>query len=133
MTEQKSSASRGGYFLYVAPAVLYVGAVFYAGLARAPDVPAPEIRYQDKLGHALAFGLMALVLYRAIHFVAPKLDRARAVLLSFVLASALGGLLEIVQLGTSYRSAEFLDFVADALGAGLVAGVLHSRLRRSRE
>ena len=34
-------------------------------------------------------------------------------------AIALGGLLEILQSFTSYRSAEMADFVADALGAGL--------------
>lgn len=133
MTETERSAPTAGYLVYVAPAVLYVGAVFYAGLARAPDLPAPEVQFQDKIGHALAFGLMTYVLHRAIRFLGPKLAVRRALLVSFVLASALGGLLELVQLATSYRSAELLDFLADAVGAGIVAGLIGSRLRAERE
>ncbi|MEO8673167.1 MAG: VanZ family protein [Tahibacter sp.] len=72
----------------------------------------------DKIGHFLAFA--GLVLWYAQIYPA-LIDRCRCVLG----AVALGALIELLQMSVPYRSAEALDLVADALGAGtglLIAG-----------
>ncbi|MFO0569302.1 MAG: hypothetical protein U0263_26830 [Polyangiaceae bacterium] len=103
-------ASRAGFFMQVVPALLYVFAVFYGGLIPAPHVPGPQISYSDKVLHALAFGFMHWVFYRALRFALPRRAFRFHNVAAFVCVTAAGGLLELLQLMTSYRSAEVLDF-----------------------
>lgn len=91
-----------------------------------------EVPNGDKLGHALAFAGLVLW-YSQIY--ATRADRLRCVLG----AIALGALIEVLQAFVPWRSAEFLDLVADALGATLgftlaatPLGRVLSRLDRSR-
>lgn len=118
--------------MQVVPALLYVFAVFYGGLIPAPHVPGPQISYSDKVLHALAFGFMHWVFYRALRFALPRRAFRFHNVAAFVCVTAAGGLLELLQLMTSYRSAEVLDFLADALGAAVAAWVL-SRMPRAEE
>lgn len=111
-----------GFFLHVVPALLYVFAIFYMGLIRPPGVQAPK--HADKVMHALAFGFMQIVVLRAVRFEIARIPARRQNLVAFVLAVAAGAVLEIVQSFTPYRSAELLDLVADAVGAGIVALVV---------
>lgn len=48
----------------------------------------------------------------------------RHVLVFFLYASLLGGLMELAQSLTSYRSGDIVDFYADAFGAGLMGLIL---------
>jgi VanZ family protein len=121
---------RPGFFLHVVPAGLYVLAVFTAGSLGAAHLPGPELVTSDKLLHALAFAGMQLVLLRALRFQFPAWSFGRQNGLTFALASGLGALLELHQLALPHRSAEFLDWVADSMGAGLCAGILLLRERR---
>ena len=58
-TDEPIPQPRGGFFLHVMPALLYVAAVFYGGSSSVgPSVPA---QHADKLVHALAFGGMGNV------------------------------------------------------------------------
>jgi VanZ family protein len=115
-----------GFFLNVVPAVLYVFAIFYTGMIHLPRVDAPT--NFDKVMHAGAFGFMQLVVLRAVAFEVARIPARRQNLIAFILVVAAGGLLEVVQSFTSYRSAELLDWIADIIGAGLVAIVVE-RLR----
>ncbi len=118
--------------MQVVPALLYVFAVFYGGLTPAPHLPGPAFSFKDKVLHAFAFGFMHWVFYRALRFGLPRRTFLFHNGLAFLIVTAAGGLLEILQLLTSYRSAELLDFVADALGAAVAAWVL-TRLPRADE
>lgn len=130
MSASAKPAPRGGFFLHVVPALLYTFAIFYGGVTRPPSVAAPALFQQDKLLHAIAFGFMQLVLLRAVRYEGQKLGFRAQNLLAFGLACAIGGLLELVQLTTSYRSAELLDFVADTIGAGIAAALSGWRAKR---
>ncbi|MEN9577263.1 MAG: VanZ like family [Pseudomonadota bacterium] len=70
----------------------------------------------DKTLHFLVFGGFALALL-------PALPRAKAAAwrlgVGFLLASTAGALLELWQGLLPHRSAEFLDWVADTLGAAI--------------
>lgn len=128
----KPAAPRGGFFVQVVPALLYTFAIFYGGMAPQPHLHAP-ISHFDKVLHAVAFGFMQLVVLRAVRYEGSKLAFRAQNLLAFGVVVAVGGLLELVQMTMSYRSAELLDWLADAIGAGAVAAVLDWYARRSAE
>lgn len=100
--------------------LLLLGVTFYFGTI--PDAPrAGEFDGQDKVVHALFFAVLAAAhawFFRA--YAAGKVEK-RPVLRAFLTASAVGALLEVVQAFLPHRSAELLDFVADALGAAFGA------------
>lgn len=81
------------------------------------DADAPSLGW-DKANHMAAFALLALLGCRAYPAHIP------AVLAGLL---AYGGLIEILQSFTDYRSAEWGDLLADALG--LVLGWIVARLR----
>src|SRR5690606_11269681 len=96
------------------------------GLLPMPAVPLPQTWVpQDKLMHAAVFGGLVIVLYVAQP---QRLEPLRAALLS----TALGGALELAQALVPYRSAEWLDVVADGVGALLGAGLVMLVLRLRR-
>lgn len=79
-------------------------------------LPAPAVvgavPLGDKIGHVCAFAILMLW-YAQIY------DGAGERLRCAIGAASLGILIELLQALTPYRSAEFADFVADALGVGL--------------
>jgi len=104
-----------GFGVDVAPALLYVVALFWFGLTPLDHLPGPEFRFADKVWHFLAFALLALLLARALRHWGRRLAVAGR---DAALASAgMGALLEALQSLTTFRSAELADLVADALGA----------------
>lgn len=110
-----------GFFIRVAPALLYVCAIFYGGSMPAPPMPGPSFSSKDKLLHAVAFGIMMVAVLRAVRYFAPRTSDKRSLWISFALVCAVGAALELWQMHIPNRSAELMDFVADAVGAGLVA------------
>jgi VanZ family protein len=108
----------------VLPAALYASVIFYAGLIRLAPLPEMGFVPTDKALHALTFGGLALLLVRAIRFVRPKSSSGKRLLFAVLLASFMGGLLEVCQLFVPYRSAEFLDWLADTVGAAAAVGLL---------
>ena len=76
-------------------------------LALVPTPPEPLSTGWDKTNHLLAFGTLAVLGCRAF----PR--RAVAVLCALL---AYGGLIELLQSLTPYRSAEWADWLADGLG-----------------
>jgi VanZ family protein len=106
-----------GLLLDVAPAALCLVVLFWAGLVPLESLPGPDFELKDKAWHLLAFGGLSGLLARAIaHFRRDALLAARDAALVGV---ALGGLLELLQGLTPYRSPDWADFVADSLGAAL--------------
>jgi VanZ family protein len=111
-----------GILLDVAPACLYVAVLFWFGLTPLDHLPGPDFALLDKAWHAGAFGGLAGLLARTLRFVGRSpLAAARDASLASI---ALGGLLEVFQSFTAYRSADLADFVADALGVALAYAVL---------
>jgi VanZ family protein len=105
------------WITHVAPAVVYVGAIFYAGLIRLAKLPEVGFMPTDKLLHAVTFGGLAVLLVRATRALLPRLNSRRRLFLALFLASLVGALLEVCQAFVPYRSAEFLDWLADTIGA----------------
>jgi VanZ family protein len=104
-----------GFAVDVAPALLYVAALFWFGLTPLKSLPGPEFGFADKVWHFLAFAVLAVLLARAIWHWGRKLALANRD--GALVSSGLGALLEVLQSFTAYRSAELADLVADGLGA----------------
>lgn len=117
-----------GPLIDVLPVVLYLVVLFWGGLIPLQHLPGPQFELADKVWHAFAFGGLAGIGSRALRHTGRTTAVANRD--AALLSSALGGLLEILQSFTAYRSADLADFVADALGAGLayllLAGLAHA-------
>jgi VanZ family protein len=79
-----------------------------------------EVDHSDKIVHALAFGLLATLLYRS--WPAPPVPRRWAIW-TVIWVSLFGVTDELHQSFTLDRQADVLDWVADTVGALLAIGV----------
>src|SRR5688572_15592286 len=77
----------------------------------------------DKLLHLIGFGGLALLSCRATRYLWPQLSEWTVATVGFMSAVLLGGALEVWQGLLSYRSAEWLDWLADSLGGALAVGL----------
>jgi VanZ family protein len=89
---------------------LMLAVVLVLSLAPLPEQPLIQ-KTSDKLAHAAAFFLL-LVWFSGIF--RPRYRRAL-----FIALLVFGASIEFMQSFTTYRSAEFLDLVFDAVGLGL--------------
>ena len=103
------------------PALLDAALILLMG--SLPMAPPGAEKVSDKTLHCIAFGIFAWLASRAIRFLRPAASSSRALLGGFASSVALGGGLELWQMLLPYRSAEFLDFVADALGAAIAVAL----------
>lgn len=115
----------------VVPIALYAAAIFYFATSRFSVLPPRGLLSSDKLLHALVFGGFTVLLYRGSYLIWQGLSRLRHCLLAVAVAVFVGVLVECVQFFLSYRSAEFLDIVADSLGSVAFAA-LSATLRIER-
>jgi VanZ family protein len=105
----------------VALALLYVLAIFIVGsLPGAPPV-GPSI--SDKVQHAIGFALLAWLWCRALRRLRPESSVGRIILGGFLVSAGVGGALELWQGLLTYRTCEFLDWVADGVGAALAVAL----------
>jgi VanZ family protein len=99
------------------PAALYLALLFWAGLIPLKSLPGPDFELADKVWHLLAFGGLTTLLSRVLRYFRRPLLQAMTT--AALLSAGLGGLLELLQSLTPYRSADFADLAADVLGAAL--------------
>ena len=113
---------RRGFWLDVAPALVALAMMFWFGLTPLQSLPGPQFELVDKVWHLIAFGGLAGLVSRAFAYWGREaLLAARD---AAVVAVLLGGLIEILQSFTPFRSADWADFLADALGVALAYAVL---------
>lgn len=127
--------------------LLTLVAIFYLSFFTPPKIPELEnVRFIDKWTHMVMYGgLTAVVLYE--HFKlhglqgfklktvpADTLHWPHISVIAFWLPSVLGGVIEVMQEHCTdhRRSGEWLDFVADSLGALLVFMIVFALVRKER-
>lgn len=96
---------------------LLFGIITYLSLS--PDLHTPVIvRWQDKLEHMIAFGILALFICRSF---SPKtgFSISNRVVLSILIIASYGSLNEVLQSLIPNRDPSLLDLVADIFGAFL--------------
>ena len=126
----ESRLPRPGRAAHVLPAVFYVMAVFYMGSIPMPELPDVPRIGADKLLHLTTFAGMVWVFVRALRYGAPRLSEAQQRWYSAIAATCVGGILELYQMAIPGRSAEALDWLADAIGSVLAVLIMGSIWRR---
>lgn len=120
------------FFTHYPLTLLCVAAVWYLSLYRVQPPPVHLFSWFDKLVHFCMYGgisSLAWLEYGRCH----KTARAASVLLGAVLLPVLmGGLVELTQAYlTTYRSGDWADFLANALGvlaASVLCAAIYARL-----
>ena len=111
--------------------VLGWAAVIFALSSLPGGVVAVEIPGVDKLAHAGVFGVLALVILRALGGVT-RWSAARCVVCAIACVAVYGALDELHQWITPQRSVELLDVGADVAGGAVAAALwlIHRRIVR---
>jgi VanZ family protein len=117
MTQARAVARFSSFEVW--PAVAYTAAILVVG--SLPSSPSAVPQVSDKTLHFIGFGVLAWLAQRAVRYLRPQAPLLLICVWGFALSGALGGLLELWQALLPYRTCEFLDWVADVLGAGLAA------------
>ena len=117
---------------YWLPVLLYCLLIFIQSSFPASE-HVPDFDFSDKLLHAAAYAILGALLYRAFNAMDKRIPLARLIALSIVLTALYGASDEIHQYFVPSRSAEFLDFAADAIGggAGVIAAMVIFKNRQS--
>lgn len=89
--------------------LLALAVVWTAWASLMPVNALPAVQVWDKLAHAVNYALLAVLLLSAQRRIPPW-----AVVLVIV---AFGGLIELAQMATGYRRGEWLDMLANFVGA----------------
>ena len=108
------------------PLTLYCVFIFIQSQLPAP-FEVPDVSHFDKLLHFGAYGVMAILFYRTYLAGWPQATK-RTLIWASVISTALYGLSdEIHQFFVPARSADPLDWLADAVG-GAVGALIYQRL-----
>lgn len=123
------------YFRRYPITFLLAFAIVLLSLLPIPDVRTTvEVPLMDKWAHMVMYGVLTLVIWLEYIRAHRQMRGRRLLLLAFLAPIAMGGVLELMQAYlTTCRSGEWLDFVANSIGAvvgagcGLLAGRLWER------
>lgn len=108
-------------------------AIIVASLIPIPDnPPLGDVPLMDKWVHFVMYGGLVFAVWFDRYLQKNKGKTYLFALVVCVYAASLGGIMEILQGMTGYRSSEWLDFYADAVGAILatvISVAVHRLLR----
>ena len=119
---------------YWMPVALYAGAIFFLSSQSYPEEQLPSFLLEgvsDKVLHAVEYGILSLLCYRALRWAAGSAVARQAVVLAIMTASVFGLTDEVHQLFVPFRESSWLDWLADTIGA--VIGALSWRFLSSNE
>jgi VanZ family protein len=103
---------------------LYAGGIFVASsLSHPPLVSTWDLPHLDKLYHSIEYSGLTFVLIRALCLTCATRPSTAVVLWAAFLAIIYGACDELHQTFTPGRVMSVYDLMADATGAGIVAGV----------
>ena len=92
-----------------------------------PETPMADVPFVDKWTHFVMYGTLSLVIWCEYHHHHPRPCYRRLLIWGLLVPALMGGLLELLQeYATTTRSGEWLDALADAVGAiiGSILGLL---------
>jgi len=117
---------------YWVPVALYAGTIFYLSSQSHPEEQLPSFLLEDvsdKVLHAVEYGILALLCYRAFRWATGPAVARQAVVLAIVTASVYGITDEVHQLFVPFRESSWQDWLADTIGATI--GAISWRFLRS--
>ncbi len=119
-------------FWYWVPVALYAGVIFYLSAQSHPEEQLPSFLLKDvsdKVLHAVEYGILGLLCYRAFRWAAGPAVAQQAVVLAIMTASVYGVTDEVHQFFVPFRESSWLDWLADTIGAAI--GAISWRFIRS--
>jgi VanZ family protein len=114
-------------FWYWVPVALYAAVIFYMSAQSHPEDQLPSFllrHVSDKVLHAVEYGILSLLCYRAFRRAAGPDVARQAVALAIVTASVYGLTDEVHQAFVPLREATWQDWLADTVGATLAAAAV---------
>ena len=111
-------------FWYWAPVALYAGMIFYLSAQPHPEEHLPSFLLKDvsdKVLHAVEYGILAVLCFRAFRWAAGPAVARQAVVAAIVAASVYGVTDEVHQFFVPFRESSWLDWLADTAGAAIGA------------
>ncbi|TKS58509.1 MAG: hypothetical protein EWM73_03506 [Nitrospira sp.] len=117
---------------YWVPVALYACTIFYLSSQSHPEEQLPSFLLEDvsdKVLHAVEYGILALLCYRAFRWATGPAVARQAVVLAIVTASVYGITDEVHQLFVPFRESSWQDWLADTIGATI--GAISWRFLRS--
>lgn len=104
---------------YWLPVVLYAGLITYLSSLSSTGVEVPSFFFglEDKVIHAIEYGIFGILWYRAYDAAAGRTVASYATILAILSASLFGMTDEIHQYFVPLRHADVWDLVADTIGA----------------
>ena len=108
------------FFICWLPLIAYCLAIYLQSARPSPE-SMPDIKFFDKFLHFTAYGLMAVLFYRAYETLPLKNYKNLLILFSIGSAIVYGISDEIHQYFVPFRHADFLDVIANSIGS--VCGV----------
>ncbi len=120
LTERSGLALR-----YWLPVVAYAGLIFYLSSLSEPEEYVPSLLAElgDKVLHAVEYGMLGALCYRAFRHGANAWAARYAWHLAILAAAAYGMTDEVHQAFVPLRDADVRDFLMDAIGAAIGATV----------
>ncbi|MBK5281202.1 MAG: VanZ family protein [Nitrospiraceae bacterium] len=109
---------------YWVPVALYAGTIFFLSSQSHPEEQLPSFLIEDvsdKVLHAVEYGILALLCYRAFRWATGPAVARQAVVLAIVTASVYGITDEAHQLFVPFRESSWQDWLADTIGATIGA------------
>jgi VanZ family protein len=108
------------FLRYWGPVCGYAGLIFYLSGQSHPETHLPFItRFSDKVLHAVEYAVLGALCFRALHGSGSDAWRQQAIPAAILLASLYGASDEIHQAFVPYRDANWLDWLADTIGAAV--------------
>jgi len=109
---------------YWVPVALYAGVIFYLSAQSHPEDDLPSFLFKevsDKVLHAVEYGILAVLCYRAFRWAAGPALARQAVVLAILTASVYGITDEVHQFFVPFRESSWQDWLADTIGAAIGA------------
>jgi VanZ family protein len=118
--------------IYWLPVLLYAGLIFSLSALPHPEDLVPSIfkLLGDKVLHAIEYGVLGILFYRAFRHAAGNWGRQYALALAILAASLYGLSDEIHQAFTPNRVSSGWDLLADVIGATLAGAGWHWNTKR---
>jgi VanZ family protein len=119
--------STGLLLRYWMPVAVYAGLIFYSSSQSRPSPPALWllVHLGDKTIHAIEYGILGILCYRAFYYAAGTAASRMAWLLAIAASVGYGITDEIHQVFVPARDPNGWDLLADGIGAAVAASCWH--------
>jgi VanZ family protein len=114
------------FFRYWGPVCGYAGLIFYLSAQAHPEEHMPFVtHFSDKVLHAVEYAVLGALCYRALRGSGHDVWKLQAIPAAILLASLYGVSDEVHQAFVPFRDSNWLDWLADTVGAVIGVTVMH--------